>query len=110
MNNVEVKELIVSVLDDRKAEEIEVIELDERSSLAETFIICNGMSPLHVRSIADELRFKMEEAGVPLLHEEGSDTNRWILLDYGPSVVHIFHPEERQFYGLDKLWRRDRSN
>lgn len=101
-------EQLLEILEDRKAEDIDVIDIRDRSSLCDTFIIASGTSAIHVRSIAENLKARMEEAGVELLHEEGTDTARWILLDYGATIVHLFHPEERAFYSLDKLWSRSR--
>lgn len=101
------RDRIVEILEDRKAEAIEVISIKERSTLTDDFIICNGTSNTHVRALTDELIRRLEvEDGLEPLHEEGRDSNRWVLLDYGPVIVHIFHPEEREFYSLDKLWRR----
>ena len=109
MQNETLRDRIVDILEDRKAEDIEIIAIEKRSTLADEFVICNGNSNTHVRSIAQELIHKMEtEYNTPVLHEEGLDTNRWILLDYGTIVVHIFHPQEREFYSLDKLWRESK--
>lgn len=107
MGETALRDIIVDILEDRKAEAIEVISVKERSTLADDFIICNGSSTTHVRSIAEELMHRMEKDHDTIpLHEEGLDTNRWVLLDYGQVVIHIFHPQEREFYSLDKLWRR----
>lgn len=92
------------ILDDKKAKDIEIIDISDVSILADYFIICSGTSNTHIRALADELEFKMEEAGYNLLHKEGYDSARWILLDFGDVVVHIFHEEDRSFYSLERLW------
>ncbi len=92
------------ILDDKKARNVEIIDISEVSILADFFIICSGTSTIHNRTLADELELKMGEAGYNLLHKEGYESARWILLDFGELVVHIFHEEDRSFYNLERLW------
>lgn len=92
------------ILEDKKARNIEIIDISQISVLADYFVICSGTSTTHIRTIADELDFKMGEAGYNLLHKEGFESARWILLDFGDLVVHIFHEEDRSFYNLERLW------
>lgn len=92
------------ILEDKKARDIEIIEISHVSTLADYFIICSGTSTIHNRTIADELDEKMGEAGFNLLHKEGYESARWILLDFGEVVIHIFHEEDRSFYNLERLW------
>ena len=92
------------IIEDKKGKNIEVIDIAEVSTLADYFIICSGTSTTHIRTIADELDFKMGEAGWNLIHKEGYESARWILLDFGEIVVHIFHEEDRSFYNLERLW------
>lgn len=92
------------ILNDKKAKNIEIIDISDVSVLADYFLICSGTSNTHIRALADELDFKMEETGYNLLHKEGYDSARWILLDFGEVVVHIFHEEDRSFYSLERLW------
>lgn len=96
---------VVAALEDKKAKDISIIDIKEVTILADSFIICNGTSTTHIKTLADEVEYKMSEAGVRILHKEGYDTARWILLDYGDVVVHIFHEEDRSFYNLERLWR-----
>lgn len=93
------------ILDDKKARNIELIDISRVSVLADYFIICSGTSTTHNRTLADELDFKMGEAGYNMIHKEGYESARWILLDFGDLVVHIFHEEDRSFYNLERLWR-----
>ena len=97
------------ILEDKKARNIEIIDISEVSILADYFIICSGTSTTHNRTLADELDFKMGEAGYNLLHKEGYESARWILLDFGELVVHIFHEEDRSFYNLERLWSDGKS-
>jgi ribosome-associated protein len=81
-----------------------VIDISEVSILTDYFIICSGTSTTHIRTLADELEFKMAESGYNMLHKEGYNSARWILLDFGEVVAHIFHEEDRSFYSLERLW------
>jgi ribosome-associated protein len=92
------------ILEDKKAKNIEIIDISKISTLADYFIICSGTSTIHIRTIADELELKMGEAGYNLIHKEGYESARWILLDFGELVIHIFHEEDRSFYNLERLW------
>jgi len=80
-----------------KAKDLNIIDIREISILADYFVICSGTSTTHIKTLADEVEEKMLEAGIELLHKEGYNSARWILLDYGEVVVHIFHEEDRQF-------------
>lgn len=100
----EIKDKAVEILDGKKARELDVIDISGVSVLADYFIICSGTSTTHIRALADELDFKMAESGYNTLHKEGYDSARWILLDYGDVIVHIFHEEDRSFYKLERLW------
>ncbi len=97
-------EKAVEILESKKARDIEVIDISEVSTLADFFVICNGTSITHIRTLADELDEKMSEAGYKYIHKEGYNSARWILADYGEVVVHIFHEEDRSFYNLERLW------
>ena len=97
-------EKIVEVLESKKAKDIKVINITEISIMADYFVICSGTTTTHIHSLADELEFKMDELGVSLHHKEGYNSARWILMDYGDVIVHIFHEEDREFYNLERLW------
>lgn len=94
----------VEILEGKKARDLDVIDISGVSILADCFVICSGTSTTHIRTLADELELKMSEAGYPVLHREGYDSARWILVDFGDVVVHIFHEEDRSFYKLERLW------
>lgn len=97
-------EKIVSLMEEKKAREISIIDIENITEIADYFVICSGTSTTHIKSIADELEFKLGEAGLQAYHKEGYDTARWILLDYSDVVIHVFHQEDRGFYNLERLW------
>jgi ribosome-associated protein len=100
---------IVNIIDDRKGKRIEQIEIKDITVVTDYFVIASGTSTTHVRGIADEVQFKMEQEGVKCAHIEGYETASWILLDFLDVVVHIFLEEERQFYNIERLWRNGGS-
>ncbi|HOM02956.1 MAG TPA: ribosome silencing factor [Acetivibrio sp.] len=104
MGSKEMAEKIVGILEEKKAKDLNTIDIRDISVLADYFIICSGTSTTHIKTLADEVEEKMQEAGVELLHKEGYNSARWILLDYGDVVLHIFHEEDRGFYNLERLW------
>lgn len=95
---------IVEVLESKKAKDIVTIDIQSISILADYFIIASGTSTTHIKALADEVEEKLSEAGYQPFHKEGYSTARWILLDYGEIVVHVFHEEDREFYNLERLW------
>ena len=99
-----IAEKAYEILEDKKAKDIEIIDISEVSILADYFIICSGTSNTHNRTLADELDQKMAGAGYNMLHKEGYESAKWILLDFGELVVHIFREEDRSFYNLERLW------
>ncbi len=95
---------IIKALDDKKASNIEVIDVKERTSLSEYFVVASCQSTVQVRACIDEVEEQLEEQGVNLLHKEGYSTGAWILMDYGDVVVHVMQQEQREYYGLERLW------
>ncbi len=101
---LEIAEYIARVMDDKKAEDIEVLEIKTLTVIADYFVICTGKSSTQVSSICDEIQEKMEGQGIRAGHIEGLRGNNWILMDYGSVVAHIFSPADRDFYKLDRVW------
>lgn len=99
------KENIVKILESKKAIDINVIDVEKLTVLTDAFVVCSGTSVPHVKALVDELEEKLEEKGIKPLRKEGYDTARWILLDFGNIVVHVFHRDEREYYDLDSLWK-----
>ena len=96
---------IVKALDDKKAVDICVLKIDKITSLADHFVICNGTSTTHVKTLADECEAATDKIGYPLLNREGLDSGSWVLLDYGDIIVHVYNKDTRNYYSLEKLWK-----
>lgn len=95
---------VLSCLDDAKAEDIAAIDLNGKGALADQMVIATGRSNRHVSAIADQLIDKLKAAGFANLRIEGVPQCDWVLVDSGDVVVHLFRPEVRSFYNLEKLW------
>ena len=89
---------------DKKAEDIAVIDLRELSSYTDFLVICSGSSDRQLDAVADGVEKAMREGGHRVVGTEGEGSGRWVLLDFGDVVVHVFHQEERGFYDLEGLW------
>ena len=95
---------IARVLYDKKAQDITVLDVGQMTVITDYMVIASGRSALQVKALADDVDDAMAEDGVSLRAKEGNAEGRWIVLDYGSVLVHIFHPEERQYYHLERLW------
>ncbi len=100
----ELSDAMCRVLYHKKGQDILSINVADKSILADYFIICSGRNSQQVKALCNELEEKMEEQEVFARRKEGTDEGRWIVLDYGDVLVHIFHPEERTYYNLERLW------
>ena len=96
--------VVVSSLSQDKAEEIVVIDLDGKSNIADYMVIANGRSQRHVAATADHLVERLKASGIAPVPSEGRDQGDWVLIDAGDVVVHLFRPEVRSFYNLEKMW------
>ncbi len=96
---------IYSVLDEKLAENIKVIQVEKQTSLCNYFVICEGRSSTHVRALADDLEDALAQAGLKPLSRDGKDESNWIVRDYASVIVHVFDRATREFYGLENLWR-----
>ncbi len=92
-------------IDDKKGSNIRIIDLDGVSIIADYFVIASGDSERQVKAIADNVEDEAAKEGFEPKNVEGKHNGRWILLDYGDVVVHLFHEEDRQFYDLERLWK-----
>ena len=95
---------IAKTLDDKKAVDIIALDVSHLTVITDYMVIASGHSVLQTRSLADDLDDKMAELGIPLRTREGYQEGRWIVMDYGTVLVHIFHPESREYYHLERLW------
>lgn len=100
----ELLDIVVAAAEDKKAMDLVVLDLQGISLVADYFVICHGNSDTQVQAITNEVRKKVHEAGVSVRGMEGLDASRWVLLDLGDVVIHIFHREEREYYNIEKLW------
>ena len=91
-------------LDSKKGLDIQVLRVDRVTSLADYFIICTGTYNTHVRTLCDCVEYTLEQLGETMLGREGHRGNSWELLDFGAVVIHVFTPEAREFYSLERLW------
>lgn len=95
---------IAKILIDKKAIDVKILYVAELTIVADYFIIASGTSTAHVKALCDEIEEKLTLKGINLNHVEGYKSARWILMDYGGVIVHIFMKEEREFYSLERLW------
>ncbi len=101
--SLELTKKIVKVLDDKLARDIEVIKTEEVTIVADYFVIATANSNTHVRALADEIEYQLEQEDIHPDHVEGRATG-WVLMQYGGVVVHIFLEDSRQYYNLERLW------
>ena len=98
------RQMIEVMLEDGKAENVAVVDLTGKSTIADHMIIASGRSQRHVASLADRVIVRLKKAGVVALGVEGRRQGDWVLLDIGDVIVHLFRPEVREFYNLEKMW------
>ncbi len=100
---------LCSILDEKKASDIVAIHVGDRTIVADWFLIASGRSVPHVKALCDELEDQAAQIGLLVKRKEGYDEGRWIVLDFGFALVHLFHPEERAYYNMERLWDEDGS-
>jgi len=89
---------------EEKALDLIMLDVRELTILADYFVIASGRSSVQIRSIAENIEKKMAELGIDLLRRDGYQESKWVVLDYGSWIVHVFHPEQRDYYKLEDLW------
>lgn len=105
-----VLDLVIKSLDDDKAENIVTIDLTGKSAMADAMIVASGRSQRHVGAVADHLLRLLKESGQKNVRVEGLSSADWVLVDAGDVIVHIFRPEVRDFYNIEKMWTVDVEN
>ena len=105
MTSKELTKLAVAALEDRKAEDVTVIDISEISPIADYFIIANGTNQNQLQAMRDAADEALYKAGVKVQQIEGNQSSTWILMDYGDIIIHIFSKEDRLFYDLERIWR-----
>lgn len=103
-NARDLADAIAEILDSKKARDIKVLHVEDKTVIAEYFVLCTGNSSTQVKALAGEVEYRTELRGLSPYSVEGRDNNSWILLDYSNVIVHIFSREAREFYNLEKLY------
>ena len=98
------KSVVIDTLDLNKAQDIVTIDLKDKSSMADYMIIASGTSSRHIQSLSEQVLEKLKDNGIKNSKIEGKESNEWKLVDGIDLIVHIFHPEKRKFYELEKIW------
>ena len=101
---LDLEKIIIKTLDLNKAQDIISINLENKSSMADYMIIASGNSSRHIQSLSEQVLLKLKDSGFKNSKIEGKDSNEWKLVDGIDLIVHIFHPEKRKFYELEKIW------
>ena len=107
MNTEELLKVVIDALEDIKAVDIRVLDVRDRTGITDIMVIASGKTDRQTRSLAANVVEKAKAAGVRPLGTEGERTGDWVLVDLGDVVVHVFRPEVRSFYNLEKLWSED---
>ena len=100
----DLKSVVINTLDLNKAQDIVTIDLKDKSSMADYMIIASGTSSRHIQSLSERVLEKLKDNGIKNSKIEGKESNEWKLVDGIDLIVHIFHPEKRKFYELEKIW------
>ncbi len=101
---LDLKSVVIDTLDLNKAQDIVTIDLKDKSSMADYMIIASGNSSRHIQSLSEQVLEKLKDNGIKNSKIEGKESNEWKLVDGIDLIVHIFHPEKRKFYELEKIW------
>ena len=107
MNIVDIKNNIEKILDNNKAENIKSINLKNKSYIADYMIIASGTSSRHLQALSEILVSELKKIGIGEFNIEGRESNDWKLVDANDIIIHIFHPEKREFYDLEKMWSEE---
>ena len=97
---------IVEIASDKKGSDIVMLRTGELTTMADYFVICSGRSDRQVTALSGAIVEELRQDGVRPIGIEGMDSSRWVLLDFGGVIVHVFAPEEREYYGLERLWSK----
>ena len=104
MNHKEMAISVADILNARMAHDIVLFDISEMTIIADCFVICSGRTALQVRALYDDLVQKMAQQGISAVRREGVQDAKWVVVDFGSVVVHIFAQQEREFYSLERLW------
>lgn len=101
----EILQLAAAAADSKSAEDLVALDVSGPLPLTDIFLLASGRVERNVIAIASEIEDRMNDAGIPTLRREGKAEGRWVLLDFGDLVVHVFHEEDRMYYALERLWK-----
>ena len=107
MGIADIKNNIEKILDDNKAQNVICIDLKNKSYIADYMVIASGTSSRHLQALSEILVVQLKKLGIDNCRIEGKDSNDWKLVDAHDVIVHIFHPEKREFYNLEKMWSEE---
>ena len=107
MKIIDIKNNIEKILDDNKAQNIISIDLKNKSYIADYMVIASGTSSRHLQALSEILVTQLKKLGINNCNIEGKDSNDWKLVDTQDVIIHIFHPEKREFYDLEKMWSEE---
>lgn len=105
MEAKEMAKLAIKAMEDKKAEDISLIDISEVSVIADYFLIASGSNRSQIQALIDNVEETLGRAGAALKQIEGYDTANWVLMDYGDIIVHVFDRDNRLFYDLERIWR-----
>ncbi len=106
MNSLEKAYEIKKILESKKAVDMNILHVQDKSVIADYFVIATGTSSTHVKALSDEVESELKKVNIMPLGHEGKISNSWVLLDYGDVIVHIFSKEARDFYDIEKFWNK----
>lgn len=109
MTTQEKLDIIVKSCEDKKGIDIKVLDIKGMTSIADYFVIVSGNSSTQVDALAREIDEKLSEKGEGPQNQEGKNSSRWIILDFGDIIVHVFHKDEREYYNLERLWEENQE-
>jgi ribosome-associated protein len=101
-------ETIRDAMEELKALDINVMQVQGKTQMTDYMVVCSGTSNIHIRAIADRILERMKDHDIKGVRREGYNEARWILMDFGDVVAHVFDPEDRQFYALEEFWERQK--
>lgn len=105
MTSFELKERIKAILEDKQGTDVIDVPLDGKSEIADYFVLATGRNPVHTKALAENLEEKLEAEGITVKRKDGWTEMRWVVLDYGDVIVHLFQGATRDFYALENLWK-----
>ena len=104
MKSLQKAQLAANALDSKKARDIKILKVAEKTVIADYFVISEGTSNTQIKALCDEVEYQLDNAGISCTNKEGHASATWIIMDYDDVIVHIFDKEARKYYNLEKLW------